>query len=256
MRRCLLILFAVWLTACATLGLRTQVSPQDLAGIDRIGVVSVMGDRYHTILLGLTSQGNRYHGSDVSAWDLDGLAVATAVESLTGAGDERAAVLATGGLRGGGFHRDGDYRDIDRAGLLSLAAAQGFDTLLLIRPAADDNAPDRAGGYGYHAGFGIRGVSGCSYVQLIVEVLRVRDGHPLGWEWVRDCDSTEDPGWRGPLEDYTATEAAALRARAETQVRSGLRDALQWLGLTAAASRGEAEDRRRDEPPPGLFRRD
>ena len=253
MRRFLLFLFAGSLAACASLGLRTQVSPQDLAAIDRIGVVSVMGDRYHSILLGLTSLGNQYFGSDVSEWDLDGLAAGSAVEKLTVARSGRAALLDTGGLRGAAFHRGGDYRDIDRARLLSLAAAQGFDTLLLIYPAFDEDDPDRAGGYGYRAGFTIGGVSGCSYVQFIVEVLRVRDGNRLGWSWVRDCDGRDDPGWRGPLEEYSAEELAGLRARAEAQVRSGVRDRLQWLGLATAT---QVDGRPSDEPPPGLFRRD
>lgn len=253
MRRFLLLLLAGTLAACATLGLRTQVPAQDLAAMQRIGVASLMGDRYRGILLGLTSLGNQYYGSDVREWDLDGFAAATAVGRIATGLGRPVAVLDTGGLRASAFHRDGDYRDIERARLLALAAAQGFDTLVLILPAADENDPDRAGGYGYRASFGIGGVSGCSYVQLVVEVLRVRDGRQLGWDWIRDCDGRDDPGWRGPLEDYSAEEVAGLRARAEAQLRSGLRDSLQWLGLTSATG---ADGRRADEPPPGLFRRD
>lgn len=255
MRRLLTILpLVALLAACAALGLRSPVGQDDLRGMERIAVVSTLGDRYHGILVGLTSFGNQYYGADVRDWDIDALATRTALERMNGAGlTARAAALELAGSRGEAFHRAGDYRDIDRARLLSLAAAQGFDTLVLIHPAADENLPDRAGGYGYQAGFGIGGISGCSYVQLIVEVLRVRDAQQLGWDWARDCDDREDPGWRAGLEEYAPVEREALRALTQAQVAQQVRARVEWLGLAQTAA---GPVRSVQEPPPGLFRRD
>lgn len=255
MRRLLTLLpIATLLVACATLGLRSPVGQDDLRGMERIAVASTLGDRYHGILVGLTSFGNQYHGADVADWDIDALATQAALERINGADTAaRAAALDLAGSRGESFHRAGDYRDIDRARLLSLAAAQGFDTLVLIHPAADENLPDRAGGFGYQAGFGIGGLAGCSYVQFIVEVLRVRDARQLGWDWARECDDRDDPGWQPGLEEYAPQERDALRARTQAQVREQVRARLEWLGMAQAAT---GTERSMQPPPPGLFRRD
>ncbi len=255
MRRLLMFLpLVALLSACATLGLRSPVAQNDLRGMERIAVASTLGDRYHGILVGLTSFGNQYYGADVRAWQIDALATQAALERMNNTSTPaRAAALDLAGTRAEGFYRAGDYRDIDRARLLSLASAQGFDTLVLIHPAADENLPDRAGGYGYQAGFGIGGLAGCSYVQFIVEVLRVRDARQLGWDWARECDDRDDPGWRADLEEYGSDERDALRGRTQSQVRQHVRARLEWLGMAqASADAGRSVQ----EPPPGLFRRD
>jgi len=253
MRRLPLVLVVIVLGACSTLGLRAPVAENDLGRVDRVAVASVMGERYHGILVGLTSFGNQYFAADTTDWDIDALAVDTALAKLAPHYAGRVAALDLQGERGESFHRQGDYRYIDRARLLAMASAQGFDTLLLIHPAADANQPDRAGGVGYQAAFGIGGVSGCSYAQFIVEVLRVADGRQLGWDWARDCDNTADPGWQPGLEHYTPEQRAALRALTEAQVRQQVQQRLDWLGLVGQPAGARATA---DERPPGLFRRD
>lgn len=254
MRRLLMLLpLAALLSACATLGLQRPIDQDDLRGMERIAVASTLGDRYHGILVGLTSFGNQYYGADVQEWGIDALATQAAIDRINSTGPARAQALDMAGARAEDFHRGGDYRDIDRARLLALAAAQGFDTLVLINPAADENLPDRAGGFGYRAGFGIGGLSGCSYVQFMVEVLRVRDARQLGSDWARDCDDRDDPGWQESLEDYAAEQRDALRARTQMQVREQVRERLDWLRMAQAA---DGPARAIQEPPPGLFRRD
>ncbi len=250
-RSALLFLFGL-LAGCATLGLRSPVPEAERADMRNIGVTALLGQRHHAILVGVTSIGNRYYAVDASAWDLDGLATSAAVTSLSAASAWQVAPLERHGRAAEAFYRDGDYRNPDREALLALAAAQAFDTLVLVLPTADDTYPDRAGGYGYQAAFGIGGVSGCPYVQFVVEVVRVADGRRLGWDRVRDCDDAADPGWRPVEEEYTGPEWAMVRASLERQVSRGVTGALHWLEMTAASSAGRETD---DTPPPGLFRR-
>ncbi|TVQ45843.1 MAG: hypothetical protein EA371_11360 [Gammaproteobacteria bacterium] len=253
MRQFAVLSLLVLLAGCATLGLRSPVPEAERAGMQNIGVSALLGERHHAILVGVTSIGNRYYAVDAAAWDIDGLATSAAVASLSAAGAWRVAPLERQGRAAETFYRDGDYRTPDRDALLALAAAQGLDTLVLVLPTADDTYPDRAGGYGYQAAFGIGGVSGCPYVQFVVEVVRVADGRRLGWDRVRDCDDAADPGWRPAADEYTAAEWAMLRESLEDQVRRGVTSALRWLEMTGPAS---ATREGQDSPPPGLFRRD
>lgn len=253
MRRLLLPLLLVLLGACATLGLRSPVPEAERAEIQHIGVVGLLGTRHHSILVGLTSIGNRYYAVDATEWDIDGLAIRSAIAAMTAQVSWRVSPLDLQGRAAEAFHRGDDYRDPDREALRALAAAQGMDTLVLLLPAADEGQPDRAGGYGYQAAFGIGGVSGCPYVQFIVEVVRVADGRRLGWDWVRDCDDAADPGWRAAAEEYTAAEWAMVRESLDGQIRRGVTGALRWLEMTGGPAAGPGTD---DTPPPGLFRRD
>lgn len=211
------------------MGARRPVSDEHLAAIDRIGVASELTDHFHLIHIGITIFGNKYSIESVPDWKID--EHAEAVLSMELSKSDRFSV----GTVSGSFLRNVDKYDIDYAALFSAAADQGFDTIVVARPAIYDNQPFIKGGYGFYERSTVRGKTRCAYSLFVLEVMDVASQKELAWEWGFPCtEGDEDIEWKESFGGFSNAERKDLERRVKRGVADSIETAVVKLRLLDA----------------------
>ncbi|BAL94782.1 hypothetical protein [Rubrivivax gelatinosus] len=238
MRRPLLLL-ASWalvslLSGCAVLGAKRGVSEEDLSQTRRIGVVSLLGDRLYGVRIGTTVFQNDSFVAQVPEWKVDAYATDRAVALLKDRSSFEAAPLDRGELVADRMPVDG-WQQLKTAG-----ARQGFDRLVIVRPGTA-STQDRGfftPGYGLieRSFFGL--VRRCVYAAYIVDVMDVKTGEEIAWQWGSDfpCEYGKAPQLPilASFDQYSDVQRESVRVGLMQWIDKSMADALGALKLIPA----------------------
>ena len=157
------------LSACAALDIRRSVPESASTGIQKVGVISILGDKFNLTHIGTTIFNNQSSTLDVSNWKIDDTAIHYAVKHLESTGQYSPTSLGS------------NFSDADS--MFAAAQKMGLDTLITIVPSGYDNAPHYAPGYGLHRRtfFGI--TKECVYALFVIQVFDVSTRKKHGWQW-------------------------------------------------------------------------
>ncbi len=227
---------AVLIAACTT----SPIAPENKAAIRNanIGVVSLLGNQFNGIYVGVTVFGNESYVAAVPDWKIDTFVSDTLLSDLHRRG-YRASRLALGTAPVEGFSRPvtglmQSGTDVDFKRLLALAAEQRFTTLALVAKArANANDPHEhfmQGSYGLYE----RNVMGlhrsCLYSFAGISFIDVATGRFIGSSKATPCDSWDDdlPDWKSSFAQLSPAEQQTLRnalfARIGKQLLKAVRD--------------------------------
>ena len=229
MRALLIIGFlAASVVGCASLGMRRPVPDESLAEIDRVGVASELTNEFHLIHIGTTIFSNVHQTGTVPSWDVDGFTKTALTTELGKSGS-----FEVGEIEGTFARKSEDKYKLDYEELARAAEAQGFDTVVLVRPSGYDNAPFHEGGYGFFEKEAFFGSSiRCVYSLFVAQVIDVATQKELAWEWGLPCrDGDEDIIWKERLEDYSDEEMGDIENRLKEGIKASIEDAVIRLRL-------------------------
>lgn len=235
MRRSLQLL-ACWalvslLSGCAALGGKRPVSGEDLTQTRRIGVVSLLGDEFHGLRIGTTVFQNARYSVKVPEWQVDAYATDKAIELLRQRSRFEATALDRRDLVIERLRVDGPQQ------LLAIAARQGVDRLLVIRPgtATSQERVLFTPGYGMMERSLLNLMRRCVYAAYRIDVLDVKTGQEIAWEWGGDfpCEYGETPQlpFLPGLEYYSAEQREGIRLGLLRRIDKSMADALGALAL-------------------------
>ena len=224
-----------------------QISDTASHRIKHIGVVSLLGDTFHAEHIGLTVFNNRSYNAEVPDWQIDGDLTGHVVAMLS-SGDHTATALNTDPDRAKDFYQLWSLQQRVRldsakfAQLFSRAAAQNYDTLVVIERTLDPNA--------FLYGFvndpygleerGVLGIENRSVFGLcILKVYDVATRRQLASSIGSGPAATQldnDIEWKADFASYSAEEKAELKKRVENHLLHRLDTALQQTHLVATPS--------------------
>lgn len=228
------LIFAL-LSGCAALNMKRPVSEQDTGKVKNVGVLSALGPDMHGVHVGTTVFTNWRYRADVALWKIDDVAAQHAVGLLsTRKGIAAGRIVAPRSTED--LYTSRTSTQIKKDEVFALAAAQGFDTLVLLRRDRYDNAPFYEPGYGifYRSTFG--STRPCVYAMYLVEVYDVKSKASLGWERAATCLSAQNeiPFKKG-FEEFSPSERERVKALLEAEIKRTVEDTLKRVGLVAAA---------------------
>lgn len=222
------------LAGCDTLNLRRSVSSDTLAKVHRVGVVSLMGDDFHGVTLGLTIFGNSSFLGEVPDWQVDHEANNRALADLSRNASFTAAALDVGNTSIKALTAD------DGRAIYDLAATQGFDTLVVIEPGVSSNYPYLPPGIGvFSSSVPLMTPRPMPYVGFTVVVINVAERKEKAWEWGGAAPFSFEGG-SVPMHEsfgqFTSEEKSQLRERILTNLGRGIDYALEKLSLVPGYS--------------------
>lgn len=225
------VLILAVLSGCAALNLKRPVSEQDIGGVKKVGVLSALGSDMHGVHVGTTVFTNWRYRADVATWKIDDVAAQHAV-SLLSARKGIAAGRIVPPRTTEDLYTSRTSTQIKKDEVFSIAAAQGFDTLVLLRRERYDNAPFYEPGYGifYRSTFG--STRPCVYAMYLMEVYDIKRKASLGWERAATCPSA--PGeiaLKKTFEEFSSSERERVRALLEAEIKRTVEDTLKRVGL-------------------------
>jgi hypothetical protein len=213
-------------------GCAGTVSKEELARINRAGVVSMLGSTFHGISIGTTVFNNEYFSSEVPEWQVDDITVENALSMLRASNRFKSAAFDRSRVNLAGFK----FRAEEKA-LWDEVRRQGFDTLIVLEPQRSDNAPFFRPGYGLFERSIFRQGSRCVYAAYVVRVYEVPSGSLIGAKWgggdSEPCQigSDNDFPFRTSFDAYTEEEIRALRERVLARISYTLHVSLKELAL-------------------------
>jgi hypothetical protein len=222
------------LAGCSTLDLKRPVAKEDIVRIKKVGVASLLGDAVYGISMGITALGNENFSAPVPDWKMDAAAASHAVALLRRNGRFEVAPLDRSSY-------SAEQLMADNARLLwDLAASQGFDTLVILRPGVSENFQIFKPGYGIFERSFVGLSSRCLYAAYQVEVDEVATRKKIAWQWGGDedtpclADSEKRLDFKAKFDDYSEPEKQAMRDGIEARVSETLGTALHKLKLVSA----------------------
>ena len=229
--------FLLFASGCASI----QVSKSAAARIKKVGVVSIMGDRFQGRYLGTTVFNNKFYVADVSSWHIDRTLEDYAIGSL------RRAKFDTGRLDLSPHTADDYYKKglfnqgLDMHlfhALPALAAKQGFDTLVVIMKPFDLQSKAFVPGYGFaerkFLGLSVSSLF-ASFTLIVYDTKTGRqlahaDGVMTGKELAKD----KGIEWKPSFAAYTDAQKEMIERRVKRRLRREFDLALPDTHLIAA----------------------
>jgi hypothetical protein len=229
-----LLIVSIALSGCAALNIKRGLADDDLQSTKRIGVVSLLGDTFHRVSIGMTVFNNTKYSSPVPDWKIDSYTSRQALDLLGSNTRFTSSLVDRTSMPKEQLAKE------DEKKFWEAATQQGFDRLLIIRPSVSDNNAF------FQPGFGIfeRSVFGtnrrCVYAAYVVEVYDVASRKPIAWQWggSEPCELGRDTDvpLRPNYSDYSAAELATIRKRLEARIDESLRYTLTKLSLIQMAT--------------------
>ncbi|RYF66605.1 MAG: hypothetical protein EOO22_20770 [Comamonadaceae bacterium] len=224
------------LSGCAAVNIKRPVTEEELAGTKRVAVVSMLGDTFHGVHVGLTVFQNRQFTGEVPEWEVDKFASTTALKLLRAGARFGSASIDRMGVTPRTLRAEGGQR------LRDAARAQGFDKLVVIVPATSSNHPFFVPGFGAFQREIFNGARRCVYAAYIVEVQDVAKGRPIAWDWGGSdasfggdapCVTRSDSpvSVKQSFSDYSTAEKQAMRVMLEERIEASMRYALDNVKL-------------------------
>jgi hypothetical protein len=210
-------------------------SEKDLSPLHRVGVVSLLGDSFHSVVVGTTIFQNTSNDFPVSQWNIDAFTREEAVRLLEEKGRFKGEPLQLDGLDERTLYKKPDDYAISTAGaekLLAMARQQGLDGVLIIERYLWRDFSFYTPGFGVmkRTMFGKSG--GCVYASMLLNIYSVNSGLSVVARPVVPCKGLDlifEP--RATLDAYSAEEQVALAAAVKAQIHKGLESTLSDMKL-------------------------
>ena len=216
-----------------------QVSTSAATHIKRVGVVSILSDRFQGRYIGTTVFNNKFYEADVSAWHLDTDVAGYVIKKLRGA-NFIAGRLDISPHSADEFYEQGHFNLGLNArlfhGLPALAAKQGYDTLVVVMRPFNSDYKAYVPGYG----FGKASFFGLSYSDLFASftlfVFDAKTGRQLAQAdgMMTGNKADKDIEWKPSFAQYTAQQQSVIKQRIEDRLRAELDVALPATHLISA----------------------
>lgn len=233
--RLLLMAAVVGLGACAAVDLKHPLEPEELARVDKVAVISLLGDTFNGISIGVPPIKDQHFTASVADWAEDDFVESQALSLLQETGRYQVAVLSHGKMSSAELRADHARRVWD------LARAQGFDTVVSVWPSLSENFPFYKPGYGYYEQTLLGVNHRCLYAAYTVEIYDVASQRRASWEWggAEPCrkDSAQALTYRGSLDAYSDVEKLQMRLGLESRFSETLAYAMKKMGLLPAPAR-------------------
>lgn len=208
------------------------VPEKELAGMERIGVVSAFGDTFHGILIGTTVFQNKNYTVEVPDWKIDEHVRSHVAKALEERGRVKALDLALDAGQVNALYRDKKPDALDESKLLELAKAQGWSHVLVLHRVRYDNAPFHQGGFGVFSRSMFGAQVRCAYALYMASVYRVDTGKNLAFRWGEPCLGGDQTLVAKPaFDDYTADEKRYIEESIKSQLARQLDTILGKLKL-------------------------
>jgi len=235
--RLLLMATLLGLGACAAVDLKRPLDPEEVARIHRVAVISLLGDTFNGISIGVPTVKDQHFTANVADWAEDDFVESLVLGLLQETRRYDAAVLSHGRMSSAELRADHARR------VWELARAQGFDTVVSVWPSLSENYPFYKPGYGYYEQ-NLMGVDHrCLYAAYTVEVYDVANQRRVSWEWggAEPCrlDSAQALSYRGSLDAYSDVEKLQMRLGLESRLSETLAFAMKKMGLLAGPARAQ-----------------
>ena len=232
-------LLAVSFSSPAGAGL-FRASEKDLASLHRVGVVSLLGDTFHSVFVGTTAFQNTGHDIPVPQWSINAFARDEALQLLTEKGRFKAEPLGLEGLQEQTLYgKPHDYA-ISKTGvekLVAMAREQGLDGGLVIGRNLWQEMPFYTPGFGVVRRTMFGQSAGCVYAAMSFELFRADTGKSVVRRAVPPCTRNNvDYEPRATLEAYSEEEQTALAAAVKAQVHQGVDTALTDMKLLTGSA--------------------
>jgi hypothetical protein len=195
--------------------------------LKRVGVVSLFGDTFHGVKIGLTAFNNAKYAASVSDWGVDEDTEAFVLSTLQEAG------YTVSGLQIGPKSIDGLYvsaglfkeaEQADLTELRRLATEQGFDTVVVVERDQHAIMPmsmPMPPGYGLlEQGLG----HVWPYAQFRVEIVDVRTGKRIATRVGGPIDGFPNKAitWKAKFEDFSDDEKRVIKKAVEDLIHQEL----------------------------------
>ena len=234
----LYILLSVLLTlaGCDALNIKRSVAEDDVRLTKHIGVVSMLGDTFYGVSIGMTAFNNEYFSAPVPDWKINEYATIKALEALKLNNKFQADALDISGLDSNQINLKNDSLLWDRAKL------QGFEKLVVIHAGVSDNMRFFKPGYGfYQRSLLFRNPSRCVYAGYAITVFDVSTRRSVGWEWgggQMPCqfNSSNDIVFKNEFSEYSEDEKLIFRKRLEARISESIPATLEELSLIPAGT--------------------
>lgn len=222
-----------------------QVTDAAATHISRVGVVSLLGDTFHAEHTGVTAFNHRSYDVEVPDWKIDQDVTAYLVAKLTSVNLNAGSLNIEPNRVRDFYHlwrlqqkRRMDSSKFDQ--LFALAAAQDYDTLIVVIPTFDPNG----GLYSFvndTYGFSERTVLGRSdrsaWGAFILRVFDVGTRKQLANAAGLPAEKLDnDIEWKSNFDSYSAEEKAELKRRIEERLHGQIDAAFSETHLFAAPS--------------------
>lgn len=228
-------LLAITISGCAALNLKRPVAEEDIGKTKRIGVVSILGETFYGVSIGMTVFNNTYFSASVPEWHLDAFAASAATDLLRSNTRFESREMDRTGLS------IDQVRPNDSKPMWEAAEKQGFDTLVILRPGVSDNHTFFKPGFGLFERSMFGSAKRCVYAAYIVDIYDVSKRKPIAWEWGggMPCQLGSDNQFtfKGSFNDYSSEEKQAMRRRLEARMSESLRYSLEKLLLVPRATK-------------------
>lgn len=225
------VLFALVSTARAAF-MPGAVPEKELAGMERIGVVSAFGDTFHGVLIGTTVFQNKSYTVEVPDWKIDEYVRSEVMKALEAHGQVKGVELPLDAAQVNALYEPRKPEVLDDGKLIALAREQGWTHVLVLHRIHYDNAPFHQGGFGVFS----RGMLGlkmqCAYALYMASVFRVDTGKNVAFRWGEPCLGGDTTLVAKPaFDDYTADEKRYIEEKIKLQLAQQLPVLLSKLKL-------------------------
>jgi len=206
-----------------------------LATLRHVGVVSLFGDTFHGIGIGLTRSDNFRYTARVADWNIDQDCEDFLQTQLKGNG-YTPALLDIRPRRADDLYRgtESDQPDFDE--LRRIAATQSLDTIIVVWRSHSSSVFDIDPGFGlFEEGvFRIRRVF--PYAQFIITVIDAKTGKRIASTLGNATEKKPNKKipWKGNLEDFSDQERLQIKAAIEDHIHKKLLRALGRMNVVKA----------------------
>jgi hypothetical protein len=201
----------------------------------RVGVVSLLGESFHGIGMGLTRFGNVDYSPQVSDWRIDSDAASFLLSALSSRGCS-ASLLDIEPKRAEDFFLKGHADDPNLVELRRMAADRGFDTVLVVVGAPDAHVSTIQPGYGLfeQGAFGIHNVY--PYAMFRVTVLDVSTGKEFASKYAYATGGRDKAiPWKTNLDEYSEDERSLIKKAIEEHVHGEMTRILDAMKILPSA---------------------
>jgi hypothetical protein len=228
------------LTASAALGLTPgSVPTKDLQSIQRIAVMSVLGDRFHGIRVNRFDTNVQNYSADVAAWKIDSFVQREIEQLMSQRGRLPMDAIPLDATAVEALY-DAPYEDhLDVEKVLEVTKSFGVDTLLLVKRTRSAIRPldHHRGGFGMISRPAMaKGTLGCVYVYVVISVYDVASGRDLAERLPLPCVyGTPIVEPRDRFEDFSEGDQRQLQVAVKLELSRTLDTELTKMGLIGRA---------------------
>lgn len=221
------------------------LSAEELAGIHRLAVVSLMGGSFSGVSTGLGPFDRQYlHATP--GWDIDGTIEEAATRRLRASGKFRSIVVERLDVQQPEVVLQRDRRHpIDLKALAAIGRSGGYDSVLAVVPHQPWDRPDLPAGFSLNRRRVIGGsadVTTCAAIRIVV--IRALDGALLAEASPALCrQHGEALPWHAVWSDYSSDEARRVLSALERQAELASMEGLAQLGVPSGYRPGHRASR-------------